>query len=250
MQIAVDLLHWRPANLALASCVGWSSDQMTYRLLRTLARLLIACQMRVSVEGRERVPRSGPVLLVCNHLGYVDPLVVGTNVRRKVRILSKAEVFGWPIIGWLARLVGAIPIRRGESDRVALCLLAERLSKGECVLVFPEGTFLDPPAPAAMLPVKTGAAWLALRTGATIVPVAVWGTHRVWSAKRGWRPWHYPRVHVLFGEPYRPTCASSRCTKAAVSAVADEMACRIAALLPEEHQGYYAMRDDAVAVVV
>ncbi|HLZ23061.1 MAG TPA: lysophospholipid acyltransferase family protein [Ktedonobacterales bacterium] len=216
---------------------------MSFSILRLLAQLLVASQMRVSAEGRERVPANGPVLLVCNHLGYVDPLVVGINLCRQVRILSKVEVFQWPLVGWLARLAGTIPIHRGESDRMALRKLAALLSAGECVLVFPEGTFVDPPAPAVMLPVKTGAAWLALRTDATIVPVGLWGTHRVWSVQRGWRPWRHPHVHVVFGEPYRPTCGLSRPTKAAVSAVADEMAGRIATLLPEEYRGYYATLD-------
>ena len=213
---------------------------MMYRALRVLARLLIACQMRLSVTGSAHVPEEGPVLLVCNHLGYVDPLVVSANVSRTVRILAKAEAFEWPVLGWIARRAGAIPLRRGEADRLALSIVAARLNAGECVLVFPEGTFYDPPEPAALFPFKTGAAWLALRTGATVVPVALWGAEKVWFWRRGWRPWHWPRVHVAFGEPYRPAQDGARRTKAAMGAVADEMGQRVAALLPPEYQGVYA----------
>src|SRR5262245_11426706 len=141
-----------------------------YWILRALARLLIATQMRVlRVTGRERVPATGSVLLVSNHLGPTDPLPIGVHLRRHVRIMAKAEIFRWPVLGWIARWARGVPIRRGESDREALRIVSRLLVAGECVLVFPEGTYADPPAPSAMLPVKTGAAWLAARRGAAAV---------------------------------------------------------------------------------
>src|SRR5262245_37466157 len=222
-----------------------------YWILRALARLLIATQMRLlRVTGRERVPATGSVLLVSNHLGPTDPLPIGVHLRRQVRIMAKAEIFRWPVLGWIARWARAVPIRRGESDREALRIVSRLLTAGECVLVFPEGTYADPPAPPAMLRVKTGAAWLALRTGATVVPVGIWGTEKVWA--RGWRPWKLlwrrPRAGIVFGEPFRLTLPPGVSMKEALGALADDMARRIAALLPEAYQGVYASAAPAPAL--
>ena len=90
-----------------------------------------------------------------------------------------------------------------------------------------------------MLPAKPGAAWLALKTGATVMPVGIWGAEYVWCRARGWRVWHRPHVYVNFGEPYIPAAPVGVSSKAATTAVAEEMARRIAALLPEEYRGFY-----------
>ena len=90
-----------------------------------------------------------------------------------------------------------------------------------------------------MLPLKTGAAFLALRAGVPVVPVAITGSEHVWTLPRGWRVWHHPHVHVVFGEPYRPRVPAGLSTRHAMRIVADEMACRIAALLPEAYRGRY-----------
>jgi 1-acyl-sn-glycerol-3-phosphate acyltransferase len=213
---------------------------MSYWILRALARLLISAQMRLRVVGAERVPRTGPVLLVSNHLGPADHFAVGVRLRRRLRILAKAEIFEWPLLGWLARRAGAVRIRRGESDREALRIASRLLESGECVLVFPEGTYAHPPDPVGMLPLKTGAAWLALRSGATIVPVGLSGIESVWVRRRGWRLFRRAHVTVAFGEPYRLPPALGATRKQTLETVTEEMALRIAALIPASYRGSYA----------
>src|SRR5947208_2606233 len=110
-----------------------------YRVLRLIARLVVGAQMRLRAEHADRVPCEGGVLLVSNHLGLTDPLPIGVRLPRQMRMLSKAEIFGWFFIGWAAKHAGAVAIRRGESDRHALAMLSRLLQSGECVLVFPEG---------------------------------------------------------------------------------------------------------------
>lgn len=212
-----------------------------YRVLRSVARVAFAAQMRLEISGAERLPRRGPVLFVSNHLGPTDQFAIVMRLPHEVRILAKAEVFEWPVIGWLARRGEAIPIRRGEADREAMRTLRDLLLRGAAALVFPEGTYVDTDEPLGMIPVKTGAAWLAWHTGAWVVPVAITGTEIVWTSGRGWRLWRRPRVRVVFGEPYQPVWPTGVAPKVAWRMVADEMALRIAALLPEGYRGAYAL---------
>jgi 1-acyl-sn-glycerol-3-phosphate acyltransferase len=214
---------------------------MRYRLIRVLVALLTFLQMRLSISHQDAIPADGPVLLVSNHLGMTDPLVIALPLHREVRILAKAELFDLPLIGWLSRQAGVIPVRRGAADREALQLAYGQLAENECVLMFPEGKYQHPPELPGMQQLKTGAAWLALKSGAQIVPVAIWGTEYVWELSRGWRPWNRPPVHVVFGEPYYPQAPSySMPTKALLNLVAAEMAEKIADLLPPVYHGVYA----------
>lgn len=210
-----------------------------YWIVRALTWLLIRTQMRLRVEGIENVPRTGPVLLVSNHLGPADHFAIGVRLPRKVRILAKAEIFEWPVLGWIAREAGTVRIRRGESDRDALRISSQILDSGECLLVFPEGTYTHPPSPLGMLQLKAGAAWLAARSGVTIVPVALIGAESVWVKQRGWHFGMRPRVRVIFGKPYQHSALDGASRKTNLAAVTAEMAQHIAALLPPEYRGYY-----------
>jgi 1-acyl-sn-glycerol-3-phosphate acyltransferase len=211
---------------------------VVYAIVRGIIRLLLPTQMRLRTTGAERCPAQGPLILVANHLGPLDPIAVAALVRRRVHILAKAEVFAWPVLGGIARACGVVPVRRGASDREALRALLELLRVGECALVMPEGTYPKVPLPAAMLRAMPGAAFLAAHTGAPVLPVAVTGTERVWSPRRGWRFGQRPRVTITYGEPYLPVTAGGG-AKTAFQSVADEMGRRIAALLPEAYRGYY-----------
>ncbi len=211
-----------------------------YRILRSVANLILAFQMRLEIRGIERLPRTGPLLLVSNHLGLTDQFAIAMRLPHEVRILAKAELFEWPILGWLARRSKVVPIRRGEADRDALRTVRDLLRSGAWVLVFPEGTFVSASGPVGMLSVKTGAAWLAWHTGVMVVPVAITGTEAIWAPSHGWRFWHRPRVRVTFGVPYKPAWPEQAPPKTAWRAAADEMAQRIAALLPEAYRGVYA----------
>lgn len=218
-----------------------------YRILRAAARLVLAEQMRLEIVGIERLPKTGPLLLVSNHLGLTDQFVIAARLKHEVRILTKAELFEWPVLGGLARWADAVPIRRGEADRVALRTIRDTLRGGAWVLVFPEGTYAQSDEPLGMLPVKAGAAWLAWQSGAPIAPIAITGTESVWSPGRGWRIWHRPQVRVVFGEPYTPVWQESLTLKESLRIAADEMATRIAALLPDAYRGVYSAQSSGLA---
>jgi 1-acyl-sn-glycerol-3-phosphate acyltransferase len=146
--------------------------------------------LRWTTEGLDSLPRSGPVILASNHASYLDPLAlawVADRRGRRVRFLAKAELFEKRGLGPLLRAIRQIPVDRGTGDAVhALHAAVEALRDGECVAVFPEGTIstsLDPMAG------KSGTARLAIATGAPVVPVGLWGAHRILTKHRkpSWR---------------------------------------------------------------
>jgi 1-acyl-sn-glycerol-3-phosphate acyltransferase len=154
------------------------------------------------LEGLEHIPRSGAVILASNHVSYLDPLVlayVATKRGRRTRFLAKDELFAKKGLGSVLRGLHQIPVSRGTTSAAGSLLLAEdALRRGECVTVFPEGTISLDLEPMAG---KTGTARLAAATGVPVVPVGLWGLHRVMfkGRKPDWRV-GVPE-NVVVGEP-------------------------------------------------
>jgi len=158
-----------------------------YRLVEELLRLPVRHNMRWRVEGLERIPRHGAVLLASNHISYFDPVAIGNLAHlagRRVRFLAKAELFEGRFMAAGLRRMGQIPIERGRGDTGALDRATAALRAGECVHVFPEGTISNDFDPMAG---RTGLARLAKAAGVDVVPVGLWGTHRV-IPPQGQRP--------------------------------------------------------------
>jgi 1-acyl-sn-glycerol-3-phosphate acyltransferase len=136
--------------------------------------------LRWTIEGEERIPARGPVLLASNHISYLDPLTlawVANRRRRRVRFLAKAELFDKRGLGALLRGASQIPVQRGSSNAAdALRGAVDALERGECVTVFPEGTISLDLEPMAG---KSGTARLARESGVPVTPVGLWGSHRI-----------------------------------------------------------------------
>ncbi len=207
-------------------------DDVLYSLLRPLGWILthLVCCYRVS--GRERVPGSGPLLVVANHLSWYDPILLAGILPRRAWFFAKEEVFRWPLVGWLCRLTGQIPVHRGESDRAALEKALAYLREGRALIVFPEGTV---ERQEQMIAAHTGVAMLALRSGALVLPIAHTGTRRVLRSLRAW----LPRVNIQIGEPYIPALPEGMARKASLQVVTQEVMVRIAGMLPPERRGVY-----------
>jgi len=132
-----------------------------YRLVEVLLRPPVRRGLRWRVEGVDRIPADGPVLLASNHISYFDPIAIANLTdlaRRRVRFLAKAELFRNRALGAALRSMGQIPVERGTGDATALDAAAAALADGQCVHVFPEGTISDDLDPMAG---KTGLARLA-----------------------------------------------------------------------------------------
>lgn len=207
-------------------------NTITYWFLRTLAWLLTHLVCHYHVRGQKNVPISGALLIVANHLSWYDPLLFAVALPRQVWFFTKAEVFSWPVAGWLCRVTGQIPVHRGMSDRIALEKALQYLNEGRAVVVFPEGTV---ERQEQMLAAHTGVAMLALRSGATLLAVAHTGTRRILRPGCSW----FPRVDIHIGQPYRPALPEGTAHKAALQTITQEVMEHIAEMLPVEQRGIY-----------
>jgi len=167
-----------------------------YWLVRGVLQPLFLVYFRMQRVGREHLPRRGPLLLASNHRSFLDPFVVGMLVRRPVYFMAKRELFEKRWQAWLLSSLGAFPVDRGAGDRQAIETARAILERGDCVVVFPEGTRVRPGPLGAP---RRGVGRLALETGAPVAPVAVMGTEDV---RRSWRI--RPRkVRLRVGRPLR-----------------------------------------------
>ena len=192
--------------------VGWLFD-----FGRWIARVPYAWQFRIRVQGRDRVPLSGGVVVVANHSSMADGPILFGVVPRRVTFLIKQEMFKG-IVGTLLQGIGQIPVKRGEADRTAMTSALAVLKAGGVIGVFPEGTRGEGDVASA----QNGAAWLARVGGAVVLPVACRGTHQA----KGWRP----QVDVLIGEPFHLPEGKGR---AALGVATEQVRDRLATLVAE-----------------
>ena len=164
----------------------YATDQW---LIRATARLLWG----LCVEGVENVPRSGGVVLASNHKSYLDPLLVGAVLPRKIYYLAKKELFHIPLVATWLRARNVIPIDREGFDRAALSRALDVLAGGSALLLFPEGTRIRR---AGLGPPREGIAMLVARANVPVVPVHVRGS---WHGERD--RWLGGGIRVRFGKP-------------------------------------------------
>ena len=134
-------------------------------------------------EALEHLPRQGAVLVACNHISYFDPLAHGmmmVRAGRRPRFLAKKELYGNSFLRTVLLGAGQIPVERGTRSAAPLIAAREALEQGEAVLVYPEGT-VTRNADFTPMQGKTGVARLTLVSGVPVLPIAVWGTHRIWQ---------------------------------------------------------------------
>jgi 1-acyl-sn-glycerol-3-phosphate acyltransferase len=186
------------------------------------------------VNGLENIPAEGPAILMINHIGFVDPIILVHAVPRDIVPLAKVEAYDYPVVGIFPRLWGVIPVQRDGVDRHAVQMALEVLRAGEILLVAPEGTR----GPALQAP-REGAVYLASRSGAPIIPVAVESSDGFPSHPFSSR-WRKPGAKVTLGRPFRVRPAFQRVRSEQLTLLADEAMYMIAAMLPPERRGVYA----------
>jgi putative phosphoserine phosphatase/1-acylglycerol-3-phosphate O-acyltransferase len=182
-----------------------------YHALRLVIRPESFPYARFDIEGVDRIPSSGPVLIAANHRSYFDVAalaLVARELGRPVRFLAKREIFDAPVVGQIARAIGGIPVDRGSGSDRPLRDATKALEAGEVVIILPQGTI--PRGPAffdSRLQGRTGAARLAAATGVPVVPIGIWGTEAVWPRSSRvpnvGNVLHPPTVRVRVGKPMK-----------------------------------------------
>jgi 1-acyl-sn-glycerol-3-phosphate acyltransferase len=168
----------------------------TYWLLEGVTLLVLSGLGGLYVQGESNVPTTGPVLLIANHVSYLDPVVIGDASPRRVVFMAKAELFRNKFLNFLLRGVDSFPVKRGEADRAAFKNTLAMLEQGRVVCIFPQGTRRQT---GDLEGAEPGAALFATRTGCPVVPVYVSGTD-VMLDRKG--KLHRSKVTVSFGEPF------------------------------------------------
>ncbi|WP_295574240.1 1-acyl-sn-glycerol-3-phosphate acyltransferase [uncultured Microbacterium sp.] len=177
---------------------------LTYYVIRWLIAPLARLIYRPRIEGRKNMPRKGPVILASNHLSFIDSFVIPMFAPRPVYFLAKSSYFeGRGIAGWFSRqfftAIGATPVTRGAGQAALDALDQQRriLESGRAIALYPEGTrSLD----GRLYKGRTGVAFLALQTGAKVVPVGLVGTSDAMPVGAKW-PKMQPQVIIRYGEP-------------------------------------------------
>ena len=169
--------------------VGW-----TYTLVRILVSLPTLLLWRVRAIGRENVPKDGQLILAPNHFSQMDHFFIGLYLRRKIRFMAKSQMFGPPLLTYVYKHGGVIPVRRGHHDEEAFTTAFTVLDQEGMLLIYAEG---GRSRSGELGEPKRGVGRLALESGAPVVPVAIFGSATV----RRWKRLRFPRVTVEYGEP-------------------------------------------------
>jgi 1-acyl-sn-glycerol-3-phosphate acyltransferase len=212
-----------------------------YWVIKAVLTPLLRAGYRVRVEGRQHLPRKGPVILAANHRSFLDSIFLPLVVRRRVTFVAKADYFDDPKTAWFFRGVGQIPIRRegGSASERALESATEVLRAGGVFAIYPEGTRTRD---GYLHRGHTGVARLAMRTGAPIVPVGLIGTDEVQPVDKK-LPRLFRPVTIRFGEPIDAIRYADRVhDHMALRELTDELMYDICQLCGYEYVDTYATR--------
>jgi 1-acyl-sn-glycerol-3-phosphate acyltransferase len=177
------------------------------------------------MEGLANLPATGPLLICSNHLSNFDPLVYAATLPRVLHALIKAELVQSRIGRAFFLRCNCIPVRRGAADRLAIRGALAVLASGGALLLFPEG---HRASRGGLLEFEAGAGYLAWRSGALVLPCAIWGTEEVLPRGR-LVPRRRP-ISVRIGEPFRPVAEDP-------VGISREIRAHVAGLLPERYRG-------------
>ena len=205
-----------------------------YRFWWSCFRVYFRLYHRGRIYHRERLPRTGGIILAPNHVSFLDPPFVGLTCNRAVTYFARDTLFRNPLAKAWLRSWNAVPIKREGGDIGAMRLTLRLLAEGKAVMIFPEGTRSQD---GQLQPARSGIGMVAARAKVPVVPVRLFGTAQ--AMPRGKSLPRPARVTVVFGEPFVPELPAGaeelrgEALKAVYQGIGDEVMRRIAALRPE-----------------
>lgn len=216
-----------------------AGDIALYRACRVVAVGLSSLLFPGRVLGKENLPKSGPYILAPVHRSNLDWLLVARVTKRRLRYMTKAEVWKSKLVGRMIEALGAFPVHRSGADREALDRCQQVLATGEPLVMFPEGTRRSG---EVVEDLREGVSYLALRAGVPILPVGIGGSEK--AMPRGAQLPKPRRVDIVIGEPLTPpvpeapagTGKRARVSRRAMSELSDELAAAIKSLFDEAEE--------------
>jgi 1-acyl-sn-glycerol-3-phosphate acyltransferase len=200
----------------------------TNGVFRVLAHILLD----LHIEGLERTPKQGPLIVAINHTAFLEPFLGATFIRPDVLPMTKAELFKFPY-GFLFSAYGAFPVRRGEGDLAAFRHALQILRQGHVMLILPEGTRTKS---GTLEEAREGTALIAIKSGAPILPVGMWGCAQF---RHNLRRLRRTAVGVCIGDPLTIALQEGKTSREDLRAITGELMHYIARLLPAEYRGRY-----------
>jgi len=208
---------------------------ITERILNFIIKGILRLTCRVDDSQLARVPDHGPLILVTNHVTFLEVPMIYTHLRpRPMTGFAKAESWDNPFFGWVFDVWGAIPLRRGEADLSAMRAAIDVLKGGGILGVAPEGTRSGH---GRLLRAHPGVVLLAQRTGAPLIPVVHTGSE---DFKRNLTRLRRTDFKIIVGNQFRIDFGDDKMTAEIRQAIADEIMYQMAALLPAKYRGEYA----------
>ena len=168
---------------------------LTWKLLQIVARVLSTNLFDLKVYGRHNIPASGGVLIVSNHQGNLDPVLLAVRLVRPLNYIAKSELFEGRFGAWFLRCVfNAFPVRQGAGDVGAIRETIHRLSEGHLLNIYPEGERTNDGRIGHM---ERGVGLIVHRARVPVIPVAIVGSFEAWPRNRKWlRPWP---IRIAYG---------------------------------------------------
>ena len=221
---------WRPDLVKLAKL---TFARRLFRIFfRGLSKLVVLVTMNATIKGMENFPKRGPALVVINHLGDADAVLLAASIPTTIDGMGKIELNEHWLVGPMFRAYGVIYVHRGRPDRKAIRAALDGLAEGRIIALAPEGR---QSVEGKLEEGTEGAAFLAMKTGAMIVPVAMTGTENENIYNRKW--WRRARVTLSVGKPFKLQEQADRqkMLREGTSQIMESLA----SLLPESYLGNY-----------
>jgi 1-acyl-sn-glycerol-3-phosphate acyltransferase len=209
---------------------------LVYHTQNFVGRCLLRAFANWRVEGIENVPKHGPLLVVANHLSNIDPGLLGSGVPLRMRFLAKSSLFQWGL-GFYLRKYGAFPADRNGRDLEAFRWARDLLRRDGVIAMFPEST-RNPEGMGRAVP---GAALLAIRTRARILPVGISGSSHLGPVWRIFFP--TGNITVRIGRPFSLPEIDGKVERGELQSLADSIMYHVADLIPKDLRGVYAQSD-------
>jgi len=201
-----------------------------FALSKFVVRSFFFLFTRWHINGRENIPHTGALIVVANHMTFAEPCIVCLTMKRNTMFAAKEGFFRNPVIRWVMTSFHTFPVFQGKADRETLRQMEAYLAQGLALGIFPEGTRSQN---VSLIPALNGAALMAHRTGAPILPIGIWGTEKMRGAT-----WYFKRpvIDIQFGKPFSiPRRAGKQDREADTHFIMEH----IAELLPSEYRGAY-----------